>query len=723
MKFNKIIFFVSAVLCFAGDKKLTLEDVTGESPFEIATLGKYTWIPGEDAFVIRHDGAFKKVDLLSADTIVFLDSSAFVFEESDFVQAPWRPDFVPSTLTFSKDGSKILFVSNRKQIWRRSYFGTFWVLDLISGETRAVSKDNTNLRNAKFSPDGLKVAYIREDNNIYVFDLSKKREKKLTRTGSDTILNGHWGWVYEEEFGSFDGYRWAPDSKSIAYWEEDQSEVPIFTMIHELDQYPTLENLRYPKAGETNPTMRIGIVSAKGGRTRWLNIGDNNDTYYPWMKWTKNNELMVMRMNRKQNEWTFLTIPAKRGKTVSGLTETDPNGWVNFHRNYRFLESGNILWISERSGWMHLFMHAKDGRLIKQLTNGDWEVSKIVQVDEKNRTVYFMANKESVNENRLYSVGFDGENLTLLTPESGSHSISMSPTGKYFIDSFSSVDQPRKIVLEKLDGSFVRILGETKKDQFEDYDWSIPEFVHFKTDDGTETLDGVLTLPVGYKKGDKVPVIVYGYGMPGTQIVRNRWGGLWNQLLAQEGYAVFSIDTRGMSGRGEDFKNFAYLDMAEYLAKDTKTGVQYLINEGIADPHRIGAWGWSGGGYFTGLMLTKNADIFSVGVAVAPVMDFRLYDTIYTERSMGLPSENEAGYDSTSVYSYVNRFKGKLLVIHGTADDNVHSQNTTQLVEAFIKAGKHLDTFYYPGRRHGISRDGARPHLYEIMFQYFKENL
>ena len=329
----------------------------------------------------------------------------------------------------------------------------------------------------------------------------------------------------------------------------------------------------------------------------------------------------------------------------------------------------------------------------------------------------------SVTESQLYSVSFDGTVLKQLTTEKGNHSIQFSPSGKYFVDSYSSVSQPTKIVLKKRDGTVVRIIEETEKNQFDNYDWSIPLFVTFKTHDGATLLDGIITLPVGYTKGKKYPMMVYGYGMPGTQIVRNSWGGLWNQFLAQEGFIVFSMDARGMSGRGEAFKNLSYGDMSRYLAKDHVAGIDYMVREWGADPDRVGAWGWSGGGYFTGLMLTKNGSHFKAGVSVAPVMDFRLYDTIYTERSMGLPQENEAGYDSTSVFSYVDNLQGHLLVIHATGDDNVHSQNTTQLVEKFVNAKKPLEVFYYPNRDHGIRGGNSRIHLYNKMFNYLREHL
>ncbi|MEC9474890.1 MAG: DPP IV N-terminal domain-containing protein, partial [Candidatus Neomarinimicrobiota bacterium] len=573
------------------------------------------------------------------------------------------------------------------------------------------------------APDGLKVAYVRKDNNLYVFDIKKRKERKLTKSGSSSILNGHFGWVYEEEFGSFDAYRWSPNSKYIAYWQEDQSKVPVFRMFDELGLYPTIQEIHYPKAGQTNPTMSIYVVDVNRGRNKKMDIKDTEDKYYPWMRWNDNDNLTVMRMNRLQNFWEFLNISRQSGLSISGLTESDPNGWVDLHRNYHFLQNGNILWISERSGWRHLFIHTSKGKLLKQITNGNWEVKRIIRVDEKKNKIYFTSNKESVFESRFYSVNFDGSNLKLLTSENGSHSVRILPEGDGFIDSYSSINQPQKHVLKDMNGKLVKIISETDKSQFQMYDWSYPKIIQFKSDDGSTNLDGIITYPPDYVKGERYPMIVHGYGMPGTQIVNNRWGSAWNQYLAQQGYIVFSMDARGMSGRGEAFKNLSYGDMAKYLAKDTAAGVKYLIDKGIADPDRIGAWGWSGGGYFTGLMLTKNAALFDVGVSVAPVMDFRLYDSIYTERSMGLPQDNKAGYDSTSVLSYVDRFNGKLLVMHGTGDDNVHSQNTTWLVEQFVKHDKQLDVFYYPNRPHGMSGGNARKNLYRKMINYFNENL
>ena len=714
-----VLFLVFAIFSnLFGGKRLTLEDLTGESFFEMASLGKIVWYPGEDAYTFLKQSndvrSLYRVDLVTDDTTLFLDGDRLKFNGSPIVATEY---------SFNKDGDKILIQTDREKIWRRSNWGTYWIYNTKTAEIVPVSKNNQRLRNVKFSPDGKMVAYVREDNNLYTFEIGRQRERQLTRTGTDVVLNGHFGWVYEEEFSLYDAYRWSPNSKTIAYWEENQSRVPIFKLINELELYPVTREIRYPKAGQTNPTMRIGIVKATGGATRWMDIGDNRDMYYPRIYWHSSEQLLVMRMRRLQNRWDLLICNSKSGKKKQGLMEMDENGWVSVHDNYRFLEKDEIIWISERSGYQHLHRHTLKGEELAQLSDGNWEATRIVHLDEERNVVYFMANKTSVTESQLYSVSFDGTVLKQLTTEKGNHSIQFSPSGKYFVDSYSSVSQPTKIVLKKRDGTVVRIIEETEKNQFDNYDWSIPLFVTFKTHDGATSLDGIITLPVGYTKGKKYPMMVYGYGMPGTQIVRNSWGGLWNQFLAQEGFIVFSMDARGMSGRGEAFKNLSYGDMSRYLAKDHVAGIDYMVREWGADPDRVGAWGWSGGGYFTGLMLTKNGSHFKAGVSVAPVMDFRLYDTIYTERSMGLPQENEAGYDSTSVFSYVDNLQGHLLVIHATGDDNVHSQNTTQLVEKFVNAKKPLEVFYYPNRDHGIRGGNSRIHLYNKMFNYLREHL
>ena len=717
---KKTVILLAFAICsnLFGGKRLTLEDVTGESPFEIASLGKIVWISGEDAYTFLKQSndvrSLYRVDLMTDDTTLFLDGEQLKFNGSSVVVTNY---------SFSQDGHKILIQTDREKIWRRTNWGTYWIYNRETDEMVPVSKNNQRLRNVKFSPDGKMVAYVREDNNLYTFEIGRKRERQLTRTGTDVVLNGHFGWVYEEEFSIYDAYRWSPDSKTIAYWEENQSRVPVFTMINELELYPVTTEIRYPKAGQTNPTMRIGVVKATGGATRWMDIGDNRDMYYPRIYWHSSEQLLVMRMRRLQNRWDLLICNPKSGKKKQGLMEMDENGWVSVHDNYRFLEKDEIVWISERSGYQHLYRHTLKGEELAQLSDGQWEATRIVHLDEERGVVYFMANKASVAESHLYSVSFDGTGLKQLTTEKGNHSVQFSPLGEYFVDSYSSVSQPSKIVLKKRDGTTVRIIKETEKKQFDDYDWSIPRFVTFKTHDEAETLDGIVILPVGYKKGKKYPMMVYGYGMPGTQIVRDRWGGLWNQFLAQEGFIVFSMDARGMSGRGEVFKNLSYGDMSRYLAKDHVAGIDYMVREWGADPDRVGAWGWSGGGYFTGLMLTKNGSHFKAGVSVAPVMDFRLYDTIYTERSMGLPQDNEAGYDSTSVFSYVDNLQGHLLVIHATGDDNVHSQNTTQLVEKFVNAKQPLEVFYYPNRDHGIRGGNSRIHLYTKMFNHLREHL
>ncbi len=681
-------------------------------------MGNYKWDVGSEKIILRGRGVNRKsfylVDLALGDTTIYLDSSVFNHDGTYVPVLKWN---------LSKDGSMMLIQSERDRIWRHSNTGTYYILDIAQRSLAKVSDKNDLLRNVKISPDNRWLSYIREDNNLYAYNISRKREKKLTRTGSETILNGHYGWVYEEELSGFDGYRWSPDSRYIAYVEEDQSEVGRFTMIDELQLYPDVQQVFYPKAGSTNPRIRIAVINVQGGGKKFVKIDSEADVYYPWFEWYDSEVLWIMRLERLQKKWQMIYADVVSSKTMKGITETDKNGWVELHESSKILNNGLFIHISERDGYQHIYLERPNGRFTVPVTSGQWEVKEIVHVDERRELIYFTSNKRSVLENHLYRVRFDGTGMKILTPEPGFHRVSMHPGGKNFIDSYSSIDQPPVIKYRNSDGSLVRVLGETDLSNFDLNEISKPSIVRFVAEDKQTVLNGIVTLPQNYKKGKKYPLLVYGYGMPGTQIVYNRWQAGFQQFLAKEGYVVFSMDSRGMSGRGRDFKNLSYGDMANYLAKDQATGVRWLIDQGYVNKDKIGAWGWSGGGYFTCLMLTKNSDLFSVGVGVAPVTDFRLYDTAYTERYMGLPQENQSGYDSTSTMTYVDRLKGKLLLMHGTNDDNVHSQNTTKFVEACIRADKPIDVMYYPTRNHGIYGHNATKHVYKKLFEYFRLHL
>ena len=392
MIYIKLIISILAISNLSAEnKRLSFEDVQGKSPFNYSSINFLNWVPNENTYISRHNGKLIKVDIFSSDTSLFLSNDDFYANGNIIVKKgvskkpEWDKKFVPSTFLFDKSGEKILFISKKEKIWRRSFYASYFVMDLKTKQIYSISENNKKLRNGKFSPDGKKVAYVREDNNIYVYDLKKYREKQITFNGSEKILNGLHGWVYEEEFGSFDAYRWSPDSRFIAYWEEDRSNVPVFKLFDELELYPTTQKIFYPKAGEKNPIKNIFVVDVKNRNRKKMNIGDNKDTYYPWLKWISNENIIVMRMNRLQNFWEFLNISRFNGKYHSGLSESDPNGWVELHRNYHFLNDGNIIWISERSGWHHIYIHDLKGNLIRQLTSGEWEVKNISHIDEKNK--------------------------------------------------------------------------------------------------------------------------------------------------------------------------------------------------------------------------------------------------------------------------------------------------------------------------------------------------
>ena len=724
LRLSLILVLLSIV--FGQYKDLTLEDVFKKSPFKYASLGKWKWLPDQDVYLFfKMDTSIKakslySYDLAKGDTTLFISGDKFKFGDyllgvDDYIIHP--------------RGHKILLVTKRERIWRHSRKAIYYIFDLKTEEIVQLA-GGTKLRNVKFSPNGSSLAYLREDNNLYVYQVDSEKEIQLTEDGSFNILNGHFGWVYEEEFSSYDAYRWSPDNKYLAFVREDQTNVKQFPMIDELKTYPEVKYHHYPKVGEDNPVLDIGIINIKNKKTKWLDLSSEEEMYHPRMTWLTSEqsksgkqELIVTRVNRHQNRMEFVRFNIAKGKGQK-FWEDISEAWVRLTDDVFYLNDGSFITLSERSGYNHIYHFDIDGKLIRQVTKGDWEVSGITDLDEEDNIIYFNGKKASVIESRLYSINFDGSDLKLLTKEPGWHKVYFSPSKNYYIDSYSSAKRPVSYELYKSNGMKIRDLSITGIEQFAEYGFSETKFIQVPTSDDGTLLNAMITLPRDFNPNNKYPVIVYGYSGPGSQVVANRTGrGLWDKYMNQEGYITFSIDPRGTGGRGTDFKYLSYKDIGKWVAIDQVEGAKYLKSLPYVDGDRIGIWGWSGGGYMTALCMTVGAPNFKVGVSVAGNYDLKLYDTIWTERYMGLLNENPDGYKNANVLTHAGKLEGKLLIIHGTGDDNVHSQHATQLMDELVKFDKHADFLTYANRNHGIYGGNTTFHLWTRITNYFKENL
>ncbi len=717
-----IIIMIS--LIYSQNKELTLADLYLNRTFKTASLGEWVWLPeapNELLFVINKIGNtdfnIYKYDIASGDTTVFLSEATLQYDE----QAIETDDF-----WISDDQSKILIRTDTKRIWRHSRLGLYYTVKLSNNEIHRIA-GGEYIKNVKFSPDGEKIAYVKSDNNLYMLELASDRERKLTKDGSKNILNGHFGWVYEEEFGSYDAYRWSPDSKSIAFWREDQSQVKRYTLIDEMQLYPTTQKIYYPKVGETNPKLSIGVVNVANGKKKWFKATSETDLYYPLIKWIDRgkyaNQLIVYKLNRQQNHLELMRFNPKSG-VVELLLEEKSAGWLQMRNDLYFFEDGSFVRTSERSGYNHIYHFDRDGKLLNAVTSGEWEVSNLTTIDRKSRQVFFTGKHESVIESHFYTINLNGSGFKRLSEQSGWHRINMNPDASIYIDSYSNAQRPLAISGFDSSGEMLREISVTDISQYLDYDWAYPEYFQIETSDNGTKLNAMITYPRNFNPGKKYPVIIYGYSGPASQVVGNYWDRRgWHQFMSQQGYIIFSVDHRGTGGRGAAFKYLAYKDIGKWMVNDQIEGVKYLKSLPFVDENRIGIWGWSGGGYLTVMCMTKGAPHFKVGIAVAPVTDFRWYDTIWTERYMGLLSGNEAGYESASAITYLDQLEGKLLLIHGTGDDNVHSQNSLRMIQEAVTAGKQIDMLFYPNKNHGIRGPKTTYHLYSKMTNYMLENL
>ena len=580
-----------------------------------------------------------------------------------------------------------------------------------------------------FSPDGRMISFVRE-NNLYVEDLGmQRRERALTRDGSAKILNGRLDWVYQEELygrGNFGAYWWSPDSTSLVFLRIDESPVPEFTVVDHIPYHQTLEVTPYPKAGDPNPIVKLGVVNAAGGDIRWMDTFkyQPEDFLISRVMWTPDGEKVVYQaQNREQ---TFLDVnfaDPRNGKSSNVIHETS-KAWVAINEQPIWLKDGSFIWASERNGWEHLYHYSADGKLLRQITDGKWEVRSIEGVDEANGYIYFTGTERSHIAADGYRVKLDGSGLTRLTQTAGSHRLDLSPANNYFIDVWSDVNTPSQVRLYDASGKLVRVIAENKVDALKQYKLGTTELLQVKTRDGF-VMEAMMIKPPDFDARKKYPVMSFTYSGPHAPQVRNGWGSqtyMFHQLLAQKGYIIWVCDNRTASGKGMDATWPVYKNFGELELRDLEDGVTWLKGQPYVDGSRIGIWGWSYGGFMTSYALTHSQS-FKMGIAGGTVADWRDYDSIYTERYMGTPQNNPEGYKKSSPVNAAKNMHGKLLLIHGAIDDNVHMQNTIQFVYELQKAGKQFQLMLYPKSRHGVTDPLLLKHMRQMMLDFIVENL
>ncbi|EMR03409.1 S9 family peptidase [Cesiribacter andamanensis] len=642
-----------------------------------------------------------------------------------------------SGYSLSADESKVLLASEVESIYRRSSKAYYYIYDLKSGALTPLAEGDKQLY-ATFSPDGSKVAYVR-NNNLYYKDLASMQEVAVTTDGRfNEIIYGSADWVYEEEFSFAKGFFWSPDSRKIAFYRFDERQVPEFNMqlwtdVRKGQLYPEDYKFKYPKAGEKNSVVNILVHHLAEGKNVQIDTGQETDIYLPRIYWTKNPDVLsYIRMNRLQNQLELLHANAATGVSTPIITEKAAS-YVDLDYNDQliYLEDGkSFVRTSEQDGYKHIYHHSLNGDLIRQITSGPWEVTELVGVDEKRGLVYYISAEDSPLERQFYSISLKAKKpkKTRLSKEPGVVSINMSDDFSFYIQNHSSATEPLTVSLHRAPtGEEVKVLEDNQrlKQRLETHRLNTKEFFDFSTADGTR-LHGYMIRPANFDATRQYPVLMYVYGGPGSQTVLNNFSTqreVYHSYLADQGYLVVSVDNRGTGARGRDFKHITYGQMGKWEVQDQIEAARYLGSMPYVDKDRIGIWGWSYGGYMSSLALFVGNEVFKTAIAVAPVTNWRFYDTIYTERYLKTPQENAEGYDAWSPLSHVDKLKGNYFLIHGTGDDNVHFQNAVALQDALISAGKQFQSFYYPNRNHGIRGGNTSLHLFQMMTDYLKANL
>lgn len=735
--FSALLFFFSATQSLAAPST-TLQELLRQIFVEHAFDGKYppefAWLGDGSAYTVLE----KSTEVPNAQDIVRYSTLSgqrdILVAAKTLIPSGQKDALRIDGYQFSPNNQRLLIFTNARPVWRQNTRGDYWLLDLGPNTLRKLGGpgDPSTMQFAKFSPDSAAVAFVRA-NNLYLETLHDSKVKQLTRDGSHTLINGTSDWVYEEELDVRDGFRWSPDSRSIAFWHFDSSGVGEYPLVDYTDSlYPTIRMIPYPKAGTTNSAVQIGVVNVHSGKTKWMEVpGDPRNNYIVRMEWAGNStELVIEQLNRLQNIASLLLAEIHSGKTRQIFQDQD-KAWVDVNELVPYNQS--FLWLSERDGWRHAYLVNRDNSAPVLLTPGAFDIISLDRVSEPQHALYFEASPANATQEYLYRVGIGtpASAPVRVTPagETGSHSYNVAPNGAWAFHGFSRFDDPWRFDLVSLpDSHSVRLIEDNAalREKVKPLLENKSEFFQIDIGGGV-TLDGYMIRPANFDPARKYPVLVNVYGEAAAQTVVDRWGGeLFHRALAQDGYIVVSFDNRGTPApKGREWRKIVYGSVGPIATEDQTAAIRKLCAErSYLDPARIAVWGWSGGGTNTLNLMFRSPDVYSVGMAVAPVPDQKLYDTIYQERYMGLPENNPDGYKRGSAINFAAGLKGALLLVHGTGDDNVHFQGSQMLINKLVENGKQFSFMEYPNRTHAISEgEGTTIHLFILLSDFLETNL
>ena len=720
-KITSVFVLLLASISMLAQKQLTLDEIwTGA--FRAQGMTALEAMKNTNQYTVLDFDRASKSSQINLYDFATLNKVATLIDSKDFAALQGVDSY-----TFSKDEKKLLIANNSDQIFRHSFVADFFIYDIA---TKSLTKlADYKVQEPTFSPDGTKVGYVYQ-NNLYVYDIASKKHTQITTDGKkNSIINGVTDWVYEEEFSFVKAYDWNLGSDKIAFIRFDETEVPQFSMdMYNEGLYPTQNVFKYPKAGEKNAIVSLHVYDVKTGTTKKINLDKYNDFYIARIKWTNDaNTLSAQVLNRHQDNLDLLFVDGNSGATKVVLNEKD-KAYVDVTDNLTFLKDNSFIWTSEKDGYNHIYHYDKTGKLKKQITKGAWEVTNYYGFDEKNGMIYYQSVENGSINRDVYGIKLDGSGKKRLTVQTGTNAATFSPNFQYFINSFSSAkNAPKYTLLETKTGKEVKVIASNEKleEKLAAYNLPSKEFFELTTEKGHK-LNAWMIKPKDFDPNKKYPVFMYQYSGPGSQQVDNAWNGTddyWFMMLAQQGYIIACVDGRGTGFKGAEFKKCTQKELGKYEVEDQIDAAKVFGTYSYVDKSRIGIFGWSYGGFMASNCIFQGADVFKTAIAVAPVTSWRYYDSIYTERYMQTPQENASGYDNNSPINHVSKLKGNFLLIHGTADDNVHVQNTMKMIEALVQANKQFDWAIYPDKNHGIFGGKTRLQLYTKMTNFIKEKL